>query len=497
MSQPNILRRFDQFFSREEVPFGLAVARILLPLLLLLPLGPRAFHIREIYSSDGAASPIWENFQHKDLLPIPGGSLAVVLFVLYAASLVTSSLGLFTRLSLIAATIFNVYFGLLDCLSTMTKYTIISSHVLLLLSLSDCGALWSVDEWLRRRNGKKAGAAIPALPRSSPVWPRRLIQLFIGVVYLGAAATKVHTTGFFSGDQMAYWMMTNTNFSNPVGEYLSLFPGLVVAMAYVAIFWEMTFLFVCWKGTARAFALSVGAIFHVMTYFTLGLILFPMLYIPFYAAFFDEEDYLAARAWLSRVVPNAYGRLRDAAIWPWRTLDAVRPRWFGLPHAAAAVAVVTSTCAVVVVEIEKRADVFGVARAEGRFVLEPMSAQQTERVLRNDQGILPVDAVAGFDVGSERFGETLIDRRAAFRAGETAIVQCSLEPPHHDLWVEIDMHDADDHIVARDGVIIARESLRGSIGYKFDGRFPPGTYFFVLKIDGREITRREVTLQAE
>ncbi len=90
MSQPTILRRFDQFFSREEVPFGLAVARILLPLLLLLPLGPRAFHIREIYSSDGAPSPIWENFQHKDLLPIPGGSLAVVLFVLYAASLMTS-----------------------------------------------------------------------------------------------------------------------------------------------------------------------------------------------------------------------------------------------------------------------------------------------------------------------------------------------------------------------------------------------------------------------
>ncbi len=46
------------------------------------------------------------------------------------------------------------------------------------------------------------------------------------------------------------------------------------------------------------------------------------------------------------------------------------------PHAAAGLAVVASACAVVAVEVEKRADVFGIARAEGRFVLEPMSAEE-------------------------------------------------------------------------------------------------------------------------
>ncbi len=124
--------------------------------------------------------------------------------------------------------------------------------------------------------GRDAGA-----PRTSPVWPRRLIGTFRRRRLSGRGGDEVHTTGFFSGDQMAYWMMTNPEFLESGRRVPVAVSRTGHAMAYLAIFREMTFLFVCWKGTARAFALSVGAIFHVMTYFTLGLILFPMLYIPF------------------------------------------------------------------------------------------------------------------------------------------------------------------------------------------------------------------------
>ncbi len=494
MSKPSLFRRFDQFFSREDVPFGLCLVRIILPLLLMLPALQRAGRIRELFSADGSPAPLWENFGQTGLLPIPSPTVAVALYCCLLTSFVTSSIGLFTRTSLLVAMALNVYFSFLDSISTVTKYTMISAHVMLLLSWADTSALWSVDGWLRR-NERGPGLIPRLLPRTSPVWPRRLVQIFLGVVYLGAAATKMHTPGFFSGDHMSYWMMTNTNFANPFGEYLSLYPGLIVAMSYITIVWEVSFLFSCWRGTARNYALAIGFVFHFMTYLTLGLTLFPALYIVFYLAFFDEDEYLALRAWLNRIVPRAFAISQETVMWPWRKLDGVLPRWVGVPQAAAALGVFVSTCAVVAVEVERRSDVFGVNRAEGRFVLTPISDSRAKELLRNDQGIQPSDAVASFDVGTETFGETLIDRRSEFRYGDMAIVQCSLEPPHHDVWVEVDLHDSDNHIVARDGAIVPREKLRGCIYCKFDERFTPGQYAFVLKLDGKEITRRDVTLK--
>ena len=96
----------------------------------------------------------------------------------------------------------------------------------------------------------------------------------MGVTYLGSAATKMHTPMFFSGDQLRFWMMTNVNSLNPVCEFLSQFPGLIVTMSYVTIVWEILFVFIAWKGTARTIMLTMGVFFHLMTYFTLGLLVF-------------------------------------------------------------------------------------------------------------------------------------------------------------------------------------------------------------------------------
>jgi hypothetical protein len=489
--QPTLLAPIDRFFSRNETPFGLACLRIQLPIMLLTAAGHRALRIRELYTTDGAPTPLWTNFNTPDFLPIPSPTWGVALFVCYLLSLLTSSAGFFTRTSLLAATVLNTYFGLLDSISTMTKYIVIASHVLFLLSLSNCGTLWSADAWLRRKRG-----GMPVIPQASPIWPRRLIQLFIGIVYLGAASTKMHTEGFFSGDQISYWMMTNTNFANPVGEYLSLYPGLLVAMSYITIFWEITFLTCCWKGTARTICLSMGLMFHLMTALTLGLYLFPAIYVAIYFAFFDEEDYLALRAWLSQRWPMAFSGWQAFFVWPWRKLDAIRPNWFGPSQAAAAFAVFASLCAVTAVEVESRADVYGQARAAGSHELQPLPQETVDRLLREDTSARASDVVSAFDMGSELFGETLIDRRKSYRFGESAIIQCSLEPPHPDVWLEVEMHDADDHVVHHDGMIVPRERLRGFTKFHFDERFPAGSYALVLKVDGREITRRDFTIEA-
>ena len=47
------------FLFAEEVPYGLAIVRMLLPLALLAAVIPRWFHARELFSVDGAPAPLW------------------------------------------------------------------------------------------------------------------------------------------------------------------------------------------------------------------------------------------------------------------------------------------------------------------------------------------------------------------------------------------------------------------------------------------------------
>src|SRR5207248_2160846 len=133
----------------------------------------------------------------------------------------------------------------------ITKYTVIATHMLLLLGLSNCGAIWSVDCWLRDRTRRTPRLFPAADEYRSAVWPRRLMQILLGIIYFGAAITKLHTPAFFSGDQLMYWMMTYLNNPHPLGDYLTQYQLLIVICAYVTVVWEITFLFTVWRPWLR------------------------------------------------------------------------------------------------------------------------------------------------------------------------------------------------------------------------------------------------------
>ncbi|HVW00698.1 MAG TPA: HTTM domain-containing protein, partial [Planctomycetaceae bacterium] len=270
--------KFEKFFFAEEAPYAIAMTRIYLPLVIVGVMLHRWYYARELYTADGAPAPLADNFGYWNWLPVLPGWAGVALYSLMIFLLFTASIGWYSRCSLAGSAILYAYFGLIDQLSTINKYTVIATHVLLLLSVSDCGAVWSLDSWLARRGKRNTwpGAA-PVDVRKSAVWPRRLIQILCGVIYFGAAMTKIHTPSFFSGDQLIYWMMTHFNWSHPVGDLLTQFPSLVVAMCYVTIVWEMTFLFCSWKGWSRVVYVWLGVVFHAMTALTLGLLIFPLV----------------------------------------------------------------------------------------------------------------------------------------------------------------------------------------------------------------------------
>lgn len=487
------IARLGRFFNSEEVPYGLALMRLTLPLVLLSDVLPHWPHVRELYSRDGSPAPLWVSYNQPDLLPIPTGPLAVAFNTALIVVLLTASLGWMTRISLIAATVLYAWFGMLDAIGTMTKYTVLSTHALFLLSLSGCGTVWSVDAWLSRSR-RHAGDVLPAgaesLPRR-PAWPRRLVQLLIGIVYLGASVTKLHTPTFFSGDHLLFWMLTDVNFENPLGEYMTLFPALLSVTAYATILWEILFVFLCWRGLGRICMLSVGIVFHALTWATLGLTVFPLVYLCLYCAFLEEADVSRLAAWFRRVRSRwspAHSALARGS-WPLRPSG-----WLGAPQSAAAFGLVLAALVVAGVEFEHRRDPYGERRPEGRYQLAPLSQDDVDRLFATDRPLRPKDKLFAFDVGTVCLGGIVVDRRSTFRNGEQAILQCSVFPPHADMWIEFNLRTAGGRVIQRQGQIMSREQLRGSNVVNFDGELPPGDYQFSLRFDGVEVGRKDFTL---
>ncbi|MBX3438578.1 MAG: HTTM domain-containing protein [Planctomycetaceae bacterium] len=485
-----IQSRWNAFFFAEEVPYGMALVRITLPLVLLIDVLPRWWFARELFSIDGAPAPLWVNYGNAPLIPELSGATAVALYTLLIACLLTACVGWMTRTSLAVACVLYAGFGLLDAVGTLTKYTVIASHVLFLLAFSQCGAIWSVDAWLRRQNNNPRVGTSSA-PKS-PVWPTRLLQLLIGLIYLGAAFTKMHTPAYFSGDQLAFWMLADMNFHNRVGQYLSMYPPFLTVTAYLTIVWEVLFVYLIWSPLWRLPALALGVVFHIMTYFTLGLTIFPLVYLAAYLAFLQPAEVERLLVWGKRLLAQfgLYGGLvrSGATVVPFATMRQ-RPA-----YAAAVWGMVMAAVAVIGVEVEHHRDVYGRRTAVGPLPLKPLDPELAAQMLGPSRKLRPQDLYYAFDIGTTTLAGLLSDRRDSFRYGEQAIVQCTLQPPHPDMWVELNVLDRENHVLRRIGQVVPRENLRTEFYFSFDESLEPGTYDFALRYDGVELTRRRVTL---
>lgn len=490
----SLTTRINRFFFDEETPYGMALVRMSLPIVVLFTLVPRWVRVRELYSLDGSATPLFNAYPGwENLLPVFSATLATALFSVMLFLFVTLSIGWMTRISAIGCCTLYTYFTLIDAVSTLTKHTVITSHVFLLLCLSQCGDVWSVDAWLKRRNRSATLDAGGAFPRS-PAWPRRLLQLLIGIIYLGAAATKMHTPSYFSGDQLLFWLRTDLNSNNPLGDVLSFYPALLQAMAYITIGWEVLFLFLSWNGLSRKIMLSIGVFFHLMTIFTLGLITFASIYFCLYLAYVNDEDVAWAKAkwarWRSRSGEKS-------ALATEVTATAItQPGWWSTAGAAPVFGLALAAFVFLGVEAEYRMDLYGERRPEGRYALTPISNERLNQLFGPEVDIAVVDQLFSFEVGTVTVGGTLADRRRTFEHGEEAVVQCSFNPPHEDMWVQVDLHDGADRIITRNGQILPREMLRSSLVYQLPEALEAGEYAFVLKVEGEEVARKRFLLSS-
>lgn len=474
-SRQGLTARLNNWFYSREVPYALALLRITYPLALLVAVLPRWFHVRELYSSDGSPTPFWLTYGLENFLPVLSPEIAVALYTAMIFLMISASLGWKTRPCLLLLAVLIPYFGLVDSLGTLTKYTVFSFHILLLLGVSECGAVWSIDAWLQRRSQPEWS------PPQAEIWPQRLIQLLIGVVYLASAATKIQTNGFFTGEQMYYWSLTNENFPNPVGEWLTLYPSLLVLSGLIAVAWELMFLFLVWRSPTRIPILGLGVFFHLMTFFMLGLFVFPLLFLSAYSCFLTRNEARRVGAAVSSLVPRGLS-------FPKITITASPVITWSL------FAVLVGLTAVGGIAAERNLDVYGEHGAQGPIQLEPLASEAVAELLRNDQTVPVSDQLESIDLGSQTVGGFVANARTEFRSGETITLQARLIRPHQDLWIEHTVHDANGLVVARDGTIAAREEHAVNFMIPLGEQLSPGEYRIDVRLNGIESLSRKFIL---
>ena len=492
----SIAARIRRFFYGRETPYGLALARMLLPLPMMMTMLHRWPWARELFSTDGATAPLWVSYGHPNALPEFSGTIAVILVTVLIIALGTLAIGWCTRASAVICFTLYTYLTCLDAVSTMTKYSVIASHMFLLLAISHCGAVWSVDAWLRKRRSGKRDLPIPGnATKQFPAWPRRLMQLMIGFVYFGAAITKMHTPAYFSSDQLAAWFLTNVNNANPVGEYLTLFPALLVVFAYIAVVWEVLFLFLAWRGMGRLCMLTLGVSFHVMTTLTLGLYIFPVVCIAAYFAFLNEDDVRTIALLGRRIKRRFTGVVRRKS----RAQNESTSSWIDRCPIPAPVGFVLllGISSMIAVEAEYQMDPYGQRRAEGPYELKELdSAFVEQRMLAGPTTIRPKDMVWGLKAGTVVIGGHIANPRRTFAHGEKMLVQFNVNPPHKDIWVECSLCDADENVILSQHQPIARETRRPSFPFAITGALEPGEYLLVVKAQNVKVIRHQVRIVA-
>jgi len=483
-----LMQQVQEFFYAEETPYGLALVRMILPAVALIPMFRRFPRVRELFSSDGAPQQLTELFGHGAVLPELPAVLASALYGLMLFALVSAIFGFRTRTSLLIGTPLYVYFNMLDSVGTMTKYTVIASHVLLILTISPCGAVWSIDGLLRRwREGRAA-----AIPPVFPVWPARLIQMLFAFVYFGAAITKVQTTAFFSGEQMRYWMFSDWNYPNPLGELVAMSPAILLASGYLTVVWEVSFPFLVWRPVGRFYSLGFGVVFHLLTIFLLGLYIFPFICIPCYLGYLMERDIVVLRGWLRRLrLPTGFVAAPRVGL---ARLIAARPAAVPLSLLWAGFAML---CTVAGAEADYRFDVYGIRTAGGPLPLKSMDPVVARTMINSQRSLREKDKFFSFNIGTRMMAGQLANAGDTFSIGETIIAQCNLNTPHEDLWVECVVEDEQRRVVDVAGQFVTRDLLFSNFPWKTCDRFIPGRYFFVLKSSGQEIARRVFTLTGE
>ncbi|MCX7105329.1 MAG: HTTM domain-containing protein [Methylococcales bacterium] len=150
------------------------------------------------------------------------------------------------------------------------------------LMLSSCGNCWSVD------------ACLHIKPQQVSVWPLRLIQFQIALIYFVSGWVKFHSPEWLDGTIMQY-VLIHPQYSRWDGwSFIDnpLLSGVLLALAGFIRWWELLFPFLLINARSRKISLLIGILFHAGLLLTMNLRWFPVIMLSLYPALLSNSSFI-------------------------------------------------------------------------------------------------------------------------------------------------------------------------------------------------------------
>lgn len=163
--------------------------------------------------------------------------------------------------------------------------------MLFYLLFAPCGHAWSID------------ARHTPQPQRSAIWPLRLIQFQIALIYFVSGWVKFHSTEWLNGTVLQY-VLSHPHYARfNLGALFDapLFSNLLAAITVFIRWWELLFPLLLLNRYARWLCLLIGILFHIGLLIFMNLRWFPLIMLAFYPALLSTTEFTKlANVWFPK-----------------------------------------------------------------------------------------------------------------------------------------------------------------------------------------------------
>jgi hypothetical protein len=298
MIMPEPLKKFVDFWCKPQPTLALDLFRVFFGLLVVQYalciaatvhdfFGPHAIVSAATARTHQQASAVTAHYNIFDAaFPLSNTDQAMTIAAwILAASALCLSLGFASNINA-----FIVY-TLLCAFTFRNPFVRHSGHALirilaLLLVLSPVGTSVSLDSWIKRQ----------PVGGTRRIWPQRLVQFTIAMVYFQAATSKLAGAQWLnlSGVYVATHL---TGFQNHFLPLLTSYP-FTQGLTALSLIVECALFTLVWFERTRYWVLLVGVIFHGCIAYVMNIPQFEELMVISYITFVEPHDIIKLGNWL-------------------------------------------------------------------------------------------------------------------------------------------------------------------------------------------------------
>lgn len=282
---------WDKFWFEPCSPAPLCLFRIIFGVLLLqtvlVHMRPDfAFYYGQnaMWPIEGIAEVHWPMLEPRIdvLLLCPQNDVWIqfVYWLLVVAALF-STVGFKTRVSTGVAFFCLLSFHM-HCPTNLNSGDLYQRLVLLLLWLSPCGQMYSVDALLRARQGQPVGSACAP-------WAQRLIQMQLCIAYAQTTVCKMIGAHWQDGTAVYYATRFEEFHSVNLPAIFDI-PIVTKFLTYATIAVEFSLFTLIWWRKCRLFIIGLGCLFHLGLALSFNLPVFEEMFMATYILFLDPAS---------------------------------------------------------------------------------------------------------------------------------------------------------------------------------------------------------------